>query len=391
MKIAMIGQKNVYSRNGGVEVVVTELAEGLGSRGVQVVCLDRSSPEHRHFSQSSSSRSGSRTHNPNVEVQVVPTLHMKGLAALSSSFFGTLKAILLRPDVIHYHAEGPCVWIPLAKIAGIKTVATIHGLDWKRAKWGRAGTAAIRMGERMAARFADEVIVLSESSRSYFRNVYGRESRLIPNGVDLRPRVEADIIGRRWNLDSEGYVLYLGRIVPEKGLHLLLEAWADLGTSKQLVIAGGSSDTDSYVSQVEKMGRRQSRVKFVGRVEGKALDELYSNAYAYVLPSDVEGMPLTLLEAMSFGCACLTSNIPECADVVGNAGETFDVGSVQDLRMKLKKLLEDPTHVSELRKMAFERARESFDWNDIVLRTLEVYNGEGAKVANSAGQQVLLP
>lgn len=362
----MIGHKHVPSREGGVEVVVGELSSRMAALGHDVTLYSRDdwadAPELA-------------AHGPyewrGVHVVPVPTVSARGLAALSASFFGTLRAIRQRPDVIHYHAEGPCVPLGLARLAGIRTVATIHGLDWQRAKWGRLASAYIRLGERTAARHADEVIVLSRSARRYFLEAYGRETRLIPNGFERRDPLPAREISERWGLSKGSYLLFVGRIVPEKGLRYLLEAYRGLDTERALVIAG-AADSRAYLDEVEALAAGDGRVRFLGFVQGEALGELYSNALAYVLPSDVEGMPLTLLEALSYGCPCVTSDVPELAEALGDDGTTFARGDVADLRAALERVL-----AQEGGGAPAGAARERPDWDEVVERTLAAYEGEG--------------
>ena len=194
---------------------------------------------------------------------------------------------------------------------------TSGGIDWQREKWKSGfGSKFIRQGERNAVKYADEIIVLSKGVQTYFMDTYGRETRFIPNGVN-RPEIrEASLITEKFGLTKDSYILFLGRLVPEKGIRYLIEAFRNVRTDKKLVIAGGSSDTDSFAKELEELAKDDDRIIFTGFVQGRMLDELYSNAYIYTLPSDLEGMPLSLLEAMSYGNYCLVSDIPECTEVV---------------------------------------------------------------------------
>lgn len=372
MRIAMIGHKRYGSREGGVEVVVTELARRMAALGHEVTCYDRSGADVM---------TGNVTENrervvDGVRVVPVKTIDKKGLAALSSSYFATKAAIKDRPDVIHYHAEGPCVPLPLAKYAGIKTVATIHGLDWQRAKWGKLASTYIKMGERAAANKADGLIVLSKSAQSYFQNTYGRAAALIPNGIEKKQLRPVKCIKQRWGLDEGSYLLYLGRLVPEKRPELLIEAFKGLDTDKRLVIAGGCSDTSEFEMSLREAAAGDSRILFTGFVSGELLEELYSNCFAYVLPSDVEGMPMSLLEAMACGRCCVTSDIPECADVVAGNGMAFEKGSAASLRSVLRGLLADSDHVAALGAAARAHVDKTYNWDSVVDRTLAVYEGE---------------
>lgn len=369
MRIAMIGQKRTGSREGGVEVVVGELAKRMAALGHEVTCYDRMG-------------SGMPTEpyeRDGYRVVPVKAVDVKGLSALTSSFAATRAALADRPDVIHYHAEGPCVPLKRAHRAGVRTVATIHGLDWQRAKWGGLASKYIKHGEATAARYADGLIVLSRGNQDYFRDTYGREATLIPNGITPEADLPAREISERWGLTEGSYVLYLGRIVPEKRPELLVEAFKHVETSKRLVIAGDSSDTDDYAVTLKEAAKNDPRVLFTGHVEGDLLAELYSNAYCYVLPSDVEGLPMSLLEAMSHGAACVTSDIPECADVLQGCGLTFSHGDAEALRDVLEGLLADSAQAEKLGAMARDRAINDYDWDGVVQRTLELYVYENNK------------
>ena len=219
--------------------------------------------------------------------------------------------------MVHIHAEGPAFFCWIPKLFGKRVVSTIHGIDWQREKWRSGfGSKFIHQGEKNAVKYADEVIVLSKGVQDYFKKTYGRETHFIPNGVN-RPQIrEAKLIRDDFGLEKDSYILFLGRLVPEKGIRYLVEAFKNVKTDKKLVIAGGSSDTDSFMEELKELAKGDDRILFTGFVQGAMLDELYSNAYIYTLPSDLEGMPLSLLEAMSYGNCCLVSDIPECAEVV---------------------------------------------------------------------------
>ena len=371
MRIAMIGHKRYGTREGGVEVVVTELARRMAALGHEVTCYDRAGSDVM-------TGDAAETRERIVDgVHVVPvkTIDKKGLAALSSSFFATKQAMKDRPDVIHYHAEGPCVPLPLAKRAGIRTVATIHGLDWQRAKWGKLASAYIKMGEKAAATKSDGLIVLSQPAKDYFKQAYGREATFIPNGISPKELRPVDQIKERWDLEEDSYILYLGRLVPEKRPELLIKAFRNLDTNKRLVIAGGGSDTSAYENELRAQAAGDPRILFTGFVTGESLAELYSNAYAYVLPSDVEGMPMSLLEAMAYGRCCITSNIPECADVLAGNGVTFAKGDATALASALADVLADPTQARATGAAAKAHVEATYNWDTIVAQTLALYGG----------------
>ena len=208
---------------------------------------------------------------------------------------------------------------------------TSGGIDWQREKWQSGlGSKFIHQGEKNAVKYADEVIVLSKGVQDYFKETYGRKTHFIPNGVNRPQTREANLITDKFGLKKDSYILFLGRLVPEKGIRYLVEAFKNVKTDKKLVIAGGSSDTDSFMKELKELAKGDDRILFTGFVQGAMLDELYSNAYIYTLPSDLEGMPLSLLEAMSYGNCCLVSDIPECTEVVEDKALIFQKTNVED-------------------------------------------------------------
>ncbi len=369
LRIAMIGHKRIPSREGGIEIVVEELSTRMAALGHDVICYNRGG---HHVSGKEFDRIKMPIYK-GVTLKTVPTIHQKGLAAMSSSFFGAITAAFSRCDVVHFHAEGPCAMLWIPKFMGKRCVATIHGLDHQRAKWGRFASAYIMLGEKCAVKFADEIIVLSEGVQKYFKETYNRETRFIPNGVN-RPEIrEAQLIKDKFGLEKDEYILFLGRIVPEKGLRYLIEAFKQVQTNKRLVIAGGASDTDEFLAELQSMAKDDQRIIFTGFVQGQMLDELYSNAYVYTLPSDLEGMPLSLLEGMSYGNCCLVSDIDECASVVEDKAVVFKKSHVEDLRSKMQMLCDDQNLVAGYKNGAADFIFEKYNWDDVTAETLELY------------------
>lgn len=368
MKIAMFGHKRIPSREGGVEIVVEQLSTRMAALGHRVTCYNRAG---HHVSGAEFDTSGTC---PGVHIRQVWTIDKKGLAAVTSSFFAAISASFSRADVVHIHAEGPAFMSWLPKLFGKRVIVTIHGLDWQREKWKNGfGAKYIHAGEKMAVRFADKIIVLSRNVQQYFRDTYGVETVWIPNGVECTELIPADLVTARFGVEKDGYILFLGRLVPEKGVHYLIEAFRNVNTDKKLLIAGGSSDTEAYTQQLRELAAGDDRIIFTGFVQGQLLQELYSNAYVYVLPSDVEGMPLSLLEAMSYGNCCLISSIPECTEVVEDKALRFEKGNTDDLRAKLQALCDDPSLAEGYKNTAQRFICEKYSWDDVVEKTLELY------------------
>lgn len=370
MRIAMFGQKR-WSREGGIEVVVEELSTRMVKLGHQVTCYNR-----RGHHVSGKEFDGKKPHEcEGVKLKTVPTINGKGLAAVSSSFFAALACAFGRYDVVHIHAEGPAAMCWLPKLFGKRVAVSIHGLDHRRGeKWGKFARNYIMFGEKNAVRYADEIIVLSRGVQRYFADIYGRKTVYIPNGVNRPEILPAKLITEKFGLKEDNYILFLGRLVPEKGIKYLIEAFKRVSTDKKLVIAGGSSDSDEFMQEIARLAADDQRILFTGFVQGQMLAELYSNAYVYCLPSDLEGMPLSLLEAMSYGNCCLTSDIAECVEVVEDKAVTFQKADVKDLRAKLQYLIDHIDITEKYKRQAANYICGKYNWDDVVNKTLRVYH-----------------
>lgn len=372
INIVMLGHKRIPSREGGIEIVVEELSIRMVKLGHKVTCYNRKG----HHVSGKQFDTGSLKEYKGVKLYSVFTIECKGLAAMTSSVIASIHATFGRYNVVHFHAEGPCAMLWLPKLFGKRCVATIHGIDWQREKWKNGfGSKYIHFGEKVAVKYADEIIVLSKGVQDYFMKTYGRETKFIPNGVK-RPEIrKAKLIRDKFGLESDGYLLFLGRLVPEKGLRYLVKAFKEVKTDKKLVIAGGVSDTDRFMQELIEMAAGDERIVFTGFVQGVMLDEFYSNAYIYILPSDLEGMPLSLLEAMSYGNCCVVSNIAECTEVVEDKAVIFKKGNVNDLREKLQILCNDRTKVQKYKSEAADFIYKKYSWDDVVESTLKLYRG----------------
>lgn len=369
LKIAMLGQKRIPSREGGVEVVVEELSKRMVQRGHSVTCYNRSG----HHSSGREFDICNLKKYKGIKLKTVFTINYKGIAAMTSSIFGALACAFNDYDIVHFHAEGPCAMLWLPKLFRKKCIATIHGLDWQREKWGGFASKYIKFGEKIAVKYADEIIVLSESAKKYFMDTYDRKTVFIANGINRPVLCNPHLIKERYSLDKDGYILFLGRLVPEKGVKYLIEAFKKTKTGRKLVIAGGNSNTNAYIQELKELAKSDERIIFTGFVQGKILEELYSNAYIYCLPSDLEGMPLSLLEAMSYGNCCLISGIEELTEVVQDKAFIFQKSNVSDLLKKLQFACDNLEEVQKLKVEASDYICAKYNWEDIVEETLYIY------------------
>ena len=368
----MLGHKRIPSREGGIEVVVEELATRMAEKGHQVTCYNRKG----HHVAGAEFDTEQLKEYKGVKCVDVFTINKRGLAAMTASFFGAVKAAFSSYDVVHFHAEGPAFMCWFPKLFGKKIYTTVHGLDHKRAKWGRFASWYIKTGEKNAVRFSDEIIVLSKGVQDYFMQTYGRKTVFIPNGVN-RPEIYAPKqIKENYGLEKDDYILYLGRLVPEKGEHYLIEAFKNCKTDKKLVIAGGSESNRDYYNQLLELADGDKRIVFTGYVYGQEVQELYSNSYIFALPSNLEGMANALLEAMSYGNCCLISDIPENTEVVHEKAMWFEKENAMDLQKKLQMLLNDSELVKKYKTEAAPYILERYSWDIVVDQMLRVYAGD---------------
>lgn len=377
MKIAMIGHKRIPSREGGVEIVVEEISTRLIKHGHEVTVYNRKGKNVQDKAVDIEKHKLKEYNG--IKIITVPTINKKGLDALIYSFFASIAVSFKKYDIIHYHAEGSCAMLWIPKLFRKKIIVTIHGLDWKRSKWGGFASKYIKFGEKMAVKYADEIIVLSEGVQKYFKDTYNKETSFIQNGVNKPITRKANIIEEKYKLKKDEYILFLARIVPEKGLHYLIDAFQKIDTDKKLVIAGGASHTNDYLEKIKKMVQKDTRIIMTGFVQGEELEELYSNCFLYCLPSDVEGMPLSLLEAMSYGCKCLVSDIEENTQVTQEFAITFEKGNIEDLKQKLENITKTINNKETIENNNLDKEKISnyicrkYNWNDVIEKLLGIY------------------
>ena len=370
MKVAMIGHKVVPSRRGGIENVLTTLCPMLVEMGLDVTCYNRSSDKIENEYVGTVKNKIYK----GVKIKKAWTLNIRGLAAMIASFTAAISASFKDYDVIHFHAEGPCaaLWIP--KLFGKKCVATVHGLDWQREKWGKGfASRYIKFGEKILAKYADEVIVLSQAAYDYFKETYNRETVIIHNGISRPERKDAELIKEKYGLQKDEYIAIVSRLTAEKGIHYLVDAYNKIVTDKKLVIAGDTSDTDDYVRNLKEKAGGNPNIIFTGFISGDILNEIYSNAYLTVLPSDLEGMSLSLLEALAYKNALLCSDIPENTSVAENRAMYFKKGNIDDLAEKLQLMCDDTMVIENLRDGVDEFILNKYSWQEVAESTCKLY------------------
>ena len=284
--------------------------------------------------------------------------------------WATVESMLRRFDIVHFHALGPSLFSALPRLTGQKTVVTVHGLDWQREKWGKAASWVLKQCEGPAAHFPNRTIVVSKTLREYFRTHHHCDAVFIPNGTNLLPPRPARKI-LQLGLQPGKYVLFVGRLVPEKGVHFLCEAFSRIDTDLKLALVGGHSFSQDYTAKLKTY--ESDKIRMLDYVFGEGLEELWSNAYCVVQPSTMEGLSIALLEALSYGRCVLISDIPENLEVAGENAVSFRSKDVGDLKAKLEMLLNDGERVRAYEQRARQHVLEHYSWDRVVDGTERVY------------------
>ncbi|MFZ1140345.1 MAG: glycosyltransferase family 4 protein [Candidatus Sulfotelmatobacter sp.] len=350
LRVAFIGGRGVISKYSGIETYYEEVGKRLAEMGHEVTVYCR-----KHFTPAQAEHNGMR-------LVRLPTIQSKHLETLIHTLLSTIHALTQRYDVVHYHALGPALFSFLPRLLGKKTAVTVQGLDWQRKKWGWLASAVLRRGERAAAYLPTGTMVVSQALQRRYRELHGIEAFYVPNGGVLRERSEPRK-SLDWGLRPGKYILFLGRFSPEKGCHLLVEAFEQIETDVKLVMAGASSYCDGYSRELQR--HASDCIRILDWVSGETLDELLTNAMVFVLPSDLEGLSLALLDAMGAGVCVLTSDVPENREVVDGAGLTFQRGNATDLADRLRFLIANPAVREAAGRTAKKRIAERYQWQKI--------------------------
>ncbi len=360
----MIGQKGYPPVHGGIEKHVAELAARLPAHGFSVEIYSR--PHYSPLDGDSGL--------PAVTVRRLRSIPTKHLDAISHTVAATFDVLRRDAPIVHYHALGPGLLSGLPRWLGRRrTIVTVHGLDWQREKWGPMARGVLRLGEWASAALPDRTIVVSRALAEHYRQAHHRRVDYIPNGIGA-PVVRVPERLAALGIDRP-FVLFVARLVPEKGCHLLVEAWRglpeELRAGHRLVVAGDAGFTHGYADRLRRDA--PADVLFPGYVHGPALEEMYSAAEVMVLPSTLEGLSISLLEAMSYGRCCLVSDIPPNLEAAGGHTAVFRSGDAADLRRRLVELLGDAPRRQALGRAAAAHARENYDWDRVAEATAQLY------------------
>ncbi|WP_299413507.1 glycosyltransferase family 4 protein [Acaryochloris sp. IP29b_bin.148] len=374
MKVAVIGPKGLPAKQGGIEHHCSEVYPRMVAQGTSVVLFARSSYTNFPWFQ--------RYDYEGVEVVNLPSLWLRGIDAFISSLLGSVSVCLGQYNIVHFHALGPALFCWLPKLVPFvkkpKIVVTCQGLDWQRAKWGKFSSTLIRLGERSAALFADEITVVSRDLEAYFWQTYQRKTVYIPNAPASYSDSDPDFkFGTSLGLESGKYIVFLGRLVPEKRPELLIEAFKQLDEKGdwKLVLVGGVSDTSSYQRELVQRAEQSQNIVFAGELRGKLLAEIVRGAGLFALPSDLEGLPLAMLEAMREGVPILASDILAHRQLLGNdRGILFQAGNLSSCVEKMQFSLGNLEQLSSMAINAKKHVAEHYTWEKVTTENLDVYS-----------------
>lgn len=373
MKIAFIGQKGIPASYGGVERHVEELVIRLAKKAeneVYVYCRKWYCPENLKL----------KTNDQKIKTVFTPSIKTKQLDTISHVFSATLHALTQKYDIIHYQGIGPALlsFIPRLFCPHTRVLVTYHCADYEHQKWGLFAKIMLKFGEMASLYFPHETIVVSQNLKTTLENKYHKNVTHIPNGVNIPHEKTSSKCLEKWNLEKNHYLLTVNRLVRHKGIHFLIEAYQNLYPQAdkkdlKLVIVGDSAFTDDYVEKLQNLAADNSNIIFTGYQQGKTLQALYENAYLFIHPSESEGLPIAILEALSYGKAVLASDIEANQELIKKYGVSFENGSVADLEIKLANLIANPQLVKSLSFSAQKAVLKTYNWDKITDRTYLVY------------------
>jgi glycosyltransferase involved in cell wall biosynthesis len=366
MKIAYVGLRGIPANYSGIERAVEEIGSRLAKMGhdVTVFCMKG------RYEEKASIYKG-------VKLRYITTLRKKNLEMAIYTIISAILCAISKYDIVHFQAIGPSTFSLIPRIFGKKVIVTVHRLDWKARKWGPLAKLYLKIGEWTSINFPHRTIVVSKSLKNYYESRYRRKVAHIPNGRNSPIIRQLSKTGKDYGIESNKYLLFVGRLTEEKNVHILIKAFREIKTDMKLVIVGGTSYTEDYINYLKHIAADDSRVIFTGPIYNDNLEELYSNAYLFILPSEIEGLPVVLLEAISYGNVIVASDIPENLEIMKNGdnilGFPFKMGQAQDLHRVLDDLINNPEKVNKLKSGMQKDVSNKHTWSDISEKIINLY------------------
>lgn len=367
IKIAVLGTRGFPNVQGGVETHCENLYTCIVKHNCDIVVFTRKP------------YTGAKRRNyKGITLWPLWCPKNKFLETFIHTFMGVFTAKHIMPDILHIHAIGPSMFTPLARLMGMKVVVTDHGPDYKRKKWGIVAKFILRTSEALGIIFANEIICISKTIADDIVAKFNRNIHVIPNGIASNKALASYETLKKYSIEKNRYILAVGRVVPEKGFDYLMDAFGMIKDGRikdgewKLVIVGTADHKDRYAMELEDKTKDNPNVILAGFLSGQSLQELYSHAGLFVLPSYYEGLPFVLLEAMSYGLSCLASDIPANREVGLPAERYFKTGDVRGLAGKISMFAARPVSTAEKEKQ-IALISKKYNWDNIAKETLEIY------------------
>lgn len=365
-RIAMLGSRGVPANYSGIETYIEEVGKHLVEAGNQVTVYC-----HKKYVSRRGEFKGMR-------LRFLPTIRSKHLETFVHTLLASVDVLFREIEIVHYHAQGPATFAWIPRFFGRKVVSCVQGLDWARAKWGRLARLYLKIGEKASVWFPHETVVVSRVLADHYQQQYNKSVTVIPNGfTPPHPRPANHI--HQFNLEKDNYYLFVGRLVPEKSIHTLIEAFRKTNSQRSLVIAGRATFANKYHNHLLQLAEGDERIVFTGYQTGETLQELFTNPYAIIHPSELEGLSIALLEGFSYGNCILISDRPENIEAVDGVGITFRSGDLEDLRNKIQTLDDNPDLVASYREKAREKLAQKLDWQSVARENMLIYDRLSSK------------
>jgi len=360
MKIVYIALKGM-PLGGGIEKYVEEVGSRLSEKGHEIIAYTT-----KNYRKCDYEYKG-------MKIKTLPSINTKSLQKLSLTLLATLDQFREKNvDIVHFQAIGPSIFSFAPRLVGRKTLVQLHGLEWQRSKWGLIGKSFLWLNQFTAAYFPNVISAVSKVQKNYFESKFKKKVHFIPPGINP-PTPKPLNHAIKYNVKPNEYMFFAARLVREKGAHYLIEAFNKIHSKLQLVIAGDAEHEEKYKIELSELAKGNPNIIFTGFIQGELLEEFFSNAYIFVQPSEIEGLPISLLEAMSYGNCCVASDIPENIEAMEDYGYLFKTKNSDSLAEVITRLERNSDLVKSKKNLAKYHVTKNYNWDSIAKQFEDLY------------------